>query len=219
MRAKNVHLSNSINVIKPNYLYIKGGGCYDLNEDNYCELAVVKIHLLQHFLEVASERICNNGEIDGMIFDKEIMDLAEKVFAKYGRYIKAGVDVFEYADYDDPKQMAKFDTRELVCGTMNAGPEEGTEGLPAGWWLDFPGYAHKAFEGIGIVIVDQDGKDVRIGIYENEKAHELGNVKDWIEIDVTPNQALAQENKLSTYAPEFSKEVMLVVEFIAAFEG
>lgn len=191
MSMTNQKTESKINVLKPNYLKMTPGGLYDLNEANYCERAVVKIHLLQQLLEIASERICCNGEIDGMVLDTEITALADKAFELYAPFIQDGVDIFEYSDYTDPKTLERYLKRPRVLGQMNAGPDEGVEGIPAGWWFDFPGFANKTFD-IGQMVVDMDG-EYRFWVYapgtwedgqdpidtvEIQDEHELDKLRD-----------------------------------------
>jgi hypothetical protein len=47
---------------------------------------------------------------------------------------------------------------------MNASPEESTEGLPEGWWYEWPGQARKMFS-FCLVVIDID-ECLRVGIYD-----------------------------------------------------
>jgi hypothetical protein len=105
MEIKRKIVSTSIEVMKPNYLDIKGGGWYNLNEDNETEATVVKLHILQHMIGLMIENKCENGEITTHC-NKEIMAAADKLFSIFQGAIAHGVDVFQdtdnYEQHSDP---------------------------------------------------------------------------------------------------------------------
>lgn len=206
MKRTNQKVYSTFNVEGPNKVSCRGGH-YNLNEDNQVELAVTKLHLLQHFVDLAVERLCNNGELSGMVMDKEITTLSDDLFKKYARFIQAGCDVFEYSEYDEPAVLERFNQRELVNGEMNAGPSESKEGLPVGWWYDFPGFANKTFA-LGQMVVDMEDSETRFWVYRPGDWQEGGQPIDGL--DITKDQL----DLLHTKWPELAEELIEVFNFI-----
>jgi hypothetical protein len=170
--------TSSIKVVEPMVFDMHPGGRYNLNEDNYVETAVVKLHLLSHFVDMMINSYCCTGE-NQIILGTETDALANQLFDLYRPLFEAGIDIAKYNEYYDEKQLYKYLKRPIVNGEFNATAEETHEGFPVGWWYDFPGIAHKQFP-FGKVCIDVD-TEIRVWVYD---AHDEcnDNVIDGIEI-------------------------------------
>jgi hypothetical protein len=158
-------VTSTIEVVRPNYLDMFPGGWYELGLDNDTEERVVRLHLLQHFISMMMEDICESGE-NRVIQHVRTEALADDLFELYRPFIEAGCDIFSHAEFYDRKTLDKYKSRPIVNGYMNAGPNDKQAGLPDGWWYEFPGQAQKMFD-FGFVVIDED-ECVRIGIYEHD---------------------------------------------------
>ena len=94
----NERVGSSLKVVGKNVIHSNPGGTYDLNEANYIEERIVSLHMLQHFISMMIEDICECGE-NRVILADETEDLAGLLFRRYQKYIEAGVDVFSVKEY------------------------------------------------------------------------------------------------------------------------
>jgi len=157
-------ITASMKVVKPNYIELHPGGWYNLNESNYVEAAVVRLHMLSQFCDMMAEAYAYSGE-NNVLMGHEVEVVAERLFEEYRPFIEAGCDIFSHSEFYDRKTLDKYKSRPIVNGHMNAGPNDTQDGLPDGWWYEFPGQAQKMFD-FGFVVIDED-ECVRIGIYEH----------------------------------------------------
>ena len=156
-------ITASMKVLKPNFVELHPGGWYNLNENNYVETAVVKLHMLSQFCDMMAEAYANAGE-NNVLLGHVVEVVAERLFEEYRPFIEAGCDIFSYADFYDRKTLDKYQKRPIVNGQMNMADDEQTPGLPKGWHYEFPGQAQKMFD-CGLLVIDHD-EHVRIGVYE-----------------------------------------------------
>jgi len=200
-------ITSSIKVVGKNIVELHPGGTYNLNELNQVETAVVKLHLLSHFCELMAESWSHSGE-NNLFYGTAVEELADTVFDQYKKFIEAGLDIFSYDEYYMRKAMLKYDARPIVCGQFNAGPDEKEDGLPEGWYYDWPGHASKNFEA-GRFVIDADSC-VRIGVYEhNDRDNE--RPIDWIEIIAVDDCAVIYK-KYPAIADELIRAVVYVKE-------
>ena len=196
-------ITASMKVLKPNCVELHPGGVYNLNENNCVETAVVKLHMLSQFCDMMAEAWSYSGE-NNVLMGEEVETLADKLFNEYKPFIEAGCDIFNHADFYNRKTLDKYKTRPIVNGFMNSSPTEIEEGLPEGWWYEFPGQAQKMFKD-GLVVIDFD-ECIRIYIYENNT-----DEQPW---DTT---LITQRDNYSEVFRKylgFAEEVMLASEFV-----
>lgn len=85
---------STIKVVKPNFLDMKPGGWYNLNEDNWLENRIVKLHLLAHHVELMINDLCETSE-NRIKKGKETERLADELFKEYKRGIEKGLNMFD----------------------------------------------------------------------------------------------------------------------------
>lgn len=209
MRPLNELIASTIKVVGKNVVHTRPGGTYDLNENNDIESRVVRLHLLSHFCDLAIEELYNNGETR-LLKGGRIEQLADDLFEDFVPFIKEGVNIFEYADYFMREQLLKYAARPVVGCHMNAGETEKTEGLPEGWWYDFPGHAHKYFD-FGHVVIDED-ECIRVMCYCNDDADLQRPV---IGIDVKERGNYSEVVKRFV-RPEAYTEIIIACEYVYA---
>jgi hypothetical protein len=156
-------ITASMNVMKANFLELHPGGWYDMSEDNYVELAVVKFHMLAQFCEMMAESYSCTSE-NQIILGDEAEALATKLYEEYKPFIEAGCDIFSHTAFYDRKTLDKYKKRPIVNGHMNMCEEETLAGLPNGWSYEWPGQAQKMFN-FGLICIDYD-VCIRICIYD-----------------------------------------------------
>jgi hypothetical protein len=152
-------------VVGKNILELHPGGTYNLNEDNEIERRVVNLHLVSMFADMAAAELCQNGECMQTLQGPRLEQLGEDIFEAYAPFIRQGINVFGLDSFYERKTLAKYAERIPVNGYLNAGPNERTEGLPEGWWYEFPGQAQKMFA-CGFLVIDID-ECLRVGVYQN----------------------------------------------------
>jgi hypothetical protein len=192
-------------VIGPLKFELKPGGHYYLNEDNYTENRIVKLSLVAHFCELmaASHSVC--GE-NNLVMSMDIEDIASRLFNLYEPFFTAGVNIFEYTEYFLPKTLEKYLKRPVVSGQMNASDDESTEGLPTGWWYDFPGFAHKVFT-YGKIVISHDMYPHVCSYAPNDNDNE--NVMVGIEITKPEDYG-----KLFVEWPDAAAEIAMAIKFV-----
>jgi hypothetical protein len=193
----------SIKVVNPSVVELHPGGTYNLNENNQVETAVVKLHMLAQFCDMMAEAWSYSGE-NNVLMGEEVEVLADKLFDEYRPFIEAGFNIFGLDEFYNCKQLNKYKRRPIVNGYMNAAPGEEEEGVPAGWWYEFPGQLQKAFD-FGLVVVDED-ECVRIGVYEKSTDEQP---IDWIDISQRGNYS-----QIHRKYPDICTELILACEYI-----
>lgn len=83
-----------IKVVKPNYLDLRPGGYYNLNEDNQLEARVAKLHILAHHIELMINDLCETSE-NRIKKGKEAEKLADELFKGYKHGIEKGLNMFD----------------------------------------------------------------------------------------------------------------------------
>jgi len=158
-------MKKSAKVIGNNIIHMVPGGTYNLNENNEIEQRVINLHLLAMFADIATNELCENSECMKTLFGPRMEQLGEDIFEKLMPFIKEGVDIFNYTEYYNRAKLETYSLRPIMRGYMNATKEETREGLPEGWWYEFPGQCQKAFTQ-GFVSVDYDN-GIQVGLYNN----------------------------------------------------
>jgi hypothetical protein len=158
-------MEKSAKVVGKNIIHMVPGGTYNLNDNNEIEQRVVNLHLLAMFADIAANELCENGECMQTLFGSRMEQLGEDIFEKLMPFIKEGVDIFNYTEYYNRTKLDTYDKRPIVNGYLNATEEETVDGLPNGWWYEFPGQCSKMFKQ-GFVVVDYDN-GVQVGLYSN----------------------------------------------------
>jgi hypothetical protein len=199
-------VTSEIKVNGPNRLYVRGSGQYNLDENNELETRVVRIHLLQHLLNIACEGLIDCNEMN-TLFGTRFESLADELYEFYRPFIEAGVNIFDHSEYYMRDQIKKYLTRPLVGGGMNATAEESTPGLPEGWWYDFPGYAHKHFN-FGHIVVSYD-EHLIVNTYEGDAFEHGQDPTNWIYISEAKDYA-----ELFLAYPDEAPEISMACKFI-----
>ena len=161
----NKRVVSTLEVVAPNIICSQPGGTYNLNEDNHTEERVVKLHILSHFVDLMSESYCDSSE-NNILLGEEVDRLADKLYGYFDKFIRNGVNIFEYYQYYNAAELAKYHNRPIVGRKMNLAEGE-QEGVPKGWAYDFPDIMSKYFPDFKVVI-DKDGEIYRVGFYEHD---------------------------------------------------
>jgi hypothetical protein len=160
-------MEKSAKVVGKNVLHMVPGGTYRLNDNNEIEQRVINLHLLAMFADIAADELCENGECLQTLFGPRMEQLGEDIFDRLAPYIKAGVDIFSHTEYYNNKKLTLYDKRPIENGYLNATEEETIDGLPNGWWYEFPCQCSKMFKQ-GLVAVDYGGDNgIQVSLYSN----------------------------------------------------
>lgn len=173
----NKRVISTLEVVAPNVIHSHPGGTYNLNEDNHTEERVVKLHILGHFIDLMTESYCDSAE-NNILLGEEVDRLADKLYGYFDKFIRNGVNIFEYYQYYNAAELAKYHNRPIVGRKMNLAEGE-QHGVPKGWAYDFPGQMSKYFP-IGKVVIDFEDPTYRVGIYDQDD--EDGQPFDWLEL-------------------------------------